>query len=37
MKLLQLEIIYNRRRSTKLARLGFAIDSILIKREAYML
>ncbi len=32
--LFYLEIIYNRRRSTKQARLGFEIDSILIKREA---
>jgi hypothetical protein len=28
------EIIYNRRRSTKQARLGFMIESVLIKREA---
>jgi len=32
--IIKLEIIYNRRRSTKQARLGFGIDSILIKREA---
>jgi hypothetical protein len=36
MKLFQLEIIYNRR-STKQARLGLGIDSVLIKREAQML
>jgi len=34
MKLFHSEIIYNRRRSTKQARLGFVIDSVLIKREA---
>ncbi len=34
MKIFQLEIIYNRGRSAKQARLGFMIDSILIKREA---
>jgi hypothetical protein len=28
------EIIYNRGRSTKQARLGFMIDSVLTKREA---
>jgi len=27
--------IYNRRRSTKQARLGFWVDSVLIKREAW--
>jgi hypothetical protein len=34
MKLFYLEIIYNRKRSTKQGRLGFGIDSVLIKREA---
>jgi hypothetical protein len=34
MKLLLLEIIYNRRRSTKQARLGFGIDRVLIKKRS---
>jgi hypothetical protein len=37
MKLFLLEIIYNGRRSTKQARLGFGVDSVLIKREAQVL
>jgi hypothetical protein len=33
MKLFKLEIICNRRRSIKQARLGFGVDSVLIKRD----